>query len=106
VVAGSVQARFQKNMQQQFLFEAHQQSHFPISQTINDTIAFTQIDHLTLLLDASDSTLAGELLAEYGSLKARGYFFLPNDLALCASNFRLEGFLEAPVDVVTLAVTI
>jgi hypothetical protein len=39
VVAGSVQARFQKNMQQQFLFEAHQQSHFPISQTINDTIA-------------------------------------------------------------------
>jgi hypothetical protein len=33
-------------------------------------------------------------------------FFLPNDLALCASNFRLEGFLEAPVDVVTLAVTI
>jgi len=93
-------------MQQQFLFEAHQQSHFPISQTINDTIAFTQIDHLTLLLDASDSILAGELLAEYGSLKARGYFFLPNDLALCASNFRLEGFLEAPVDVVTLAVTI
>jgi hypothetical protein len=77
VVAGSVQARFQKNMQQQFLFEAHQQSHFPISQTINDTIAFTQIDHLTLLLDASDSTLAGELLAEYGSLKARGYFFCP-----------------------------
>jgi DNA repair protein RadC len=71
-------------MQQQFLFEADQQSYFPISQTVNDTIALysspmrrladlgadalTQIDALTLLLDASDSTLAGELLAEYGSL--------------------------------------
>jgi DNA repair protein RadC len=71
-------------MQQQFLFEADQHSHFPISQTVNDTIALysspmrrltdlgadalTEIDALTLLLDASDSTLAGELLAEYGSL--------------------------------------
>jgi hypothetical protein len=71
-------------MQQQFLFEADQQSHFPISQTVNDTIALysspmrrladlgadalTEIDALSLLLDASDSTLAGELLAEYGSL--------------------------------------
>jgi hypothetical protein len=61
-----------------------QQSHFSISQTVNDTIALhsspmrrladlgsdalTQIDALTLLLDASDSTLAGQLLAEYGSL--------------------------------------
>jgi DNA repair protein RadC len=30
--------------------------------------ALTQIDALTLLLDASDSTLAGEILAKYGSL--------------------------------------
>ena len=67
-------------MQQQFLFEADQQSHFPISQTVNDTIALysspmrrladlgadalTQIDALTLLLDASDPNLAGELFAE------------------------------------------
>jgi hypothetical protein len=73
-----------KNMQQQFLFEEDQQDHFPISQTVNDTIALysspmrrltdlgadalIEIDALTLLLDASDSTLAGELLAEYGSL--------------------------------------
>src|ERR1700760_2815481 len=71
-------------MQQQFLFEADQQSHLPISQTVNDTIALysspmrrladlgadalTEIDALSLLLDASDSILAGELLAEYGSL--------------------------------------
>jgi DNA repair protein RadC len=71
-------------MQQQFLFEEDQQDHFPISQTVNDTIALysspmrrltdlgadalIEIDALTLLLDASDSTLAGELLAEYGSL--------------------------------------
>jgi hypothetical protein len=64
-----------KNMQQQFLFEADQQSHFPISQTVNDTIALysspmrrladlgadalTEIDALSLLLDTSDSTLAG-----------------------------------------------
>jgi hypothetical protein len=64
--------------------EADQQSHFPISQTVNDTIALysspmrrladlgadalTEIDALSLLLDASDSTLAGDLLAEYGSL--------------------------------------
>jgi DNA repair protein RadC len=98
------QARFQKNMQQQFLFEADQQSHLPISQTVNDTIALysspmrrladlgsdalTQIDALTLLLDASDSTLAGELLAEYGSLTglARASFanllrFLPQTKA-------------------------
>ena len=59
-------------------------AHLPISQTVNDTIALysspmrrladlgtdalTEIDALSLLLDASDSTLAGELLAEYGSL--------------------------------------
>jgi hypothetical protein len=70
-------------MQHQFLFEPDQQSHFPISQTVNDTIALysspmrrladlsadalTDIDALSLLLDASDSTLASELLAEYGS---------------------------------------
>src|ERR1700759_3162653 len=67
-------------MQQQFLFEVDQQSHLPISQTVNDTIALysspmrrladlgadalTEIDALSLLLDASDSILAGELLAE------------------------------------------
>jgi hypothetical protein len=33
-----------------------------------DSDALAQMDALTLLLDASDSTLAGELLAEYGSL--------------------------------------
>jgi hypothetical protein len=71
-------------MQQQFLFEADQQSHFPITKTVNDTIALysspmcrladlgadalTEIDALSLLLDTSNSTLAGELLAEYGSL--------------------------------------
>ena len=59
-------------MQQQFLFEADQQSQLPISQKINDTIALysspmrrladlgadalTEIDALSLLLDASDST--------------------------------------------------
>ena len=64
--------------------EADQQSHFPISQAVNDTIALysspmrrladlgadalTEIDALSSLLDASDSTLAGDLLAEDGSL--------------------------------------
>jgi hypothetical protein len=68
-----------KNMQQQFLFEADQQS-----QRVNETItlysspihrltalgpdALTEIDALSLLLDASDSHLAGQLLGEYGSL--------------------------------------
>jgi DNA repair protein RadC len=66
-------------MQQQFLFEADQQS-----QRVNDTVALyaspihrltalgpdalTEIDALSLLLDASDSHIAGQLLAEYGSL--------------------------------------
>jgi DNA repair protein RadC len=71
-------------MQQQFLFEADQQCHLPISQTVNDTTALysspihrltalgpealTELDTLSLLLDASDSRLAGQLLAEHGSL--------------------------------------
>jgi DNA repair protein RadC len=81
-------------MRRQFLFEADQQSHFPISQTINDTIALysssihrltalgpealTETDTLSLLLDASDSRLAGQLLAEYGSLTGLMRTSLPN----------------------------
>jgi DNA repair protein RadC len=74
--------------------EADQQSHFPISQAVNDTIALysspmrrladlgadalTEIDALSSLLDASDSTLAGDLLAEYGSLTGLGRASLAN----------------------------
>ena len=76
-------------MQQQFLFEADHQS-----QRVNDTIALysspihrltalgpdalTEIDALSLLLDASDSHIAGELLAEYGSLTGLMRASLPN----------------------------
>src|SRR5580704_11034349 len=74
--------------------EADQQSHFPISQAVNDTIALysspmrrladlgadalTEIDALSSLLDASDSTLAGDLLAEYGSLSGLARASLAN----------------------------
>jgi hypothetical protein len=93
VAAGATSARRAKGMPEAFRVstysiacgaEADQQSHFPISQTVNDTIALysspmrrladlgadalTEIDALSSLLDASDSTLAGDLLAEYGSL--------------------------------------
>ena len=76
-------------MQQQFLFEADHQS-----QRVNDTIALysspihrltalgpdalTEIDALSLLLDASDSHIAGQLLAEYGSLTGLMRASLPN----------------------------
>jgi DNA repair protein RadC len=76
-------------MQQQFLFEADQQS-----QRVNDTIALysspihrltalgpdalTGIDALSLLLDTSDSHIAGQLLAEYGSLTGLMRASLPN----------------------------
>jgi hypothetical protein len=93
VAAGATSARRAKGMPEAFRVstysiacgaEADQQSHFPISQAVNDTIALysspmrrladlgadalTEIDALSSLLDASDSTLAGDLLAEYGSL--------------------------------------
>jgi hypothetical protein len=77
VVAGSVQAPLPKKYAAAiFIWSAPAKS---LSDQPDDQRhhRFTQIDHLTLLLDASDSTLAGELLAEYGSLKARGYFFCP-----------------------------
>jgi DNA repair protein RadC len=77
-----------------FYFEADQQCHLPISQTVNDTIALysspihrltalgpqalTETDTLSLLLDASDSCLAGQLLAEYGSLTGLMRASLPN----------------------------
>jgi hypothetical protein len=78
-----------KNTQQQFLLEADQQC-----QRVNDTIALysspihrltalgpdalTEIDALSLLLDASDSHIAGQLLAEYGSLTGLMRASLPN----------------------------
>jgi DNA repair protein RadC len=71
-------------MQTQFSFEADQQGQSPIGNKVNDTIAFyssplqrlsnlgadalTETDALTLLLDAPDAILAGELLTEFGSL--------------------------------------
>jgi hypothetical protein len=84
VAAGFSTARFRKNMQEQFFFEADQQAQLTTTGKVNDTIAmyssplqrirnfgaeaFTEIDALSLLLDAHDAVLAGELLTEFGSL--------------------------------------
>jgi DNA repair protein RadC len=70
-------------MQEQF-FEADQQPQSPTTAKVNDTIALyssplqrmrnfgaealTEIDALSLLLDARDAVLAGKLLTEFGSL--------------------------------------
>jgi hypothetical protein len=81
-------------MQQQFLFEADQKNLIPISQRVNETIALysspihrlttlgpdalTEIHALSLLLDASDSRIAGQLLVEYASLTGLMRASLPN----------------------------